>query len=66
MVHPACAVQGAELMSKFGINVPPGKAAHTLDEVKIAAHDMKDENNEVRARVHLPWRCITLEIFGVS
>jgi hypothetical protein len=40
-------VQGAELMSKFGINVPPGKAAKSLDDVKKAAESMKDENNEV-------------------
>lgn len=34
-------------MSKFGINVPPGQAAHSMDEVKLAADAMKDENNEV-------------------
>ena len=35
-------------MSKFGINVPPGKPAHSLDDVAKAADAMKDENNEVR------------------
>jgi succinyl-CoA synthetase beta subunit len=40
-------VQGAELMSKFGINVPPGQAAKSLEDVKKAAESMKDENNEV-------------------
>eukprot|EP00879_Flechtneria_rotunda_P006116 GHRR01006429.1.p1 GENE.GHRR01006429.1~~GHRR01006429.1.p1 ORF type:complete len:406 (+),score=139.46 GHRR01006429.1:181-1398(+) len=39
--------QGAELMSKFGINVPPGKPAFSLDDVKKAAEAMKDENNQV-------------------
>lgn len=39
--------QGAELMSQFGINVPPGQAAQSMDEVKRAADAMKDENNEV-------------------
>lgn len=36
-------------MSKFGINVPPGKAAQSLEDVKKAAEAMKDENNEVRS-----------------
>jgi len=40
-------LQGAELMSKFGINVPPGKPAHSLDDVAKAVDAMKDENNEV-------------------
>lgn len=34
-------------MSKFGINVPPGKPAFSLEDVKKAAEEMKDENNEV-------------------
>lgn len=34
-------------MSKFGINVPPGKPAHSLDDVAKAVDAMKDENNEV-------------------
>lgn len=46
-VHCLYCTQGAELMSKFGINVPPGKSAHSLDDVKTAAEAMKDENNEV-------------------
>lgn len=43
----ALCVQGAELMGKFGINVPPGRSAKSLDEVASAADAMKDENNEV-------------------
>lgn len=39
--------QGAELMSKFGINVPPGTPAFSLDDVAKAAEAMKDENGEV-------------------
>lgn len=34
-------------MSKFGINVPPGKSVFSLDDVPKAAEEMKDENNEV-------------------
>lgn len=40
-------LQGAHLMSKFGINVPPGLPAFTLDDVAKAAEEMKDENKEV-------------------
>lgn len=39
--------QGADLMSKFGINVPPGIPAFSLDDVAKATEKMKDENNEV-------------------
>ncbi|WIA40115.1 hypothetical protein OEZ86_013519 [Tetradesmus obliquus] len=39
--------QGAQIMSKFGINVPPGKPVFSLDDVPKAAEEMKDENNEV-------------------
>lgn len=48
-MHGLYCTQGAELMSKFGINVPPGKSAHSLDDVKKAAEAMKDENNEVHS-----------------
>jgi hypothetical protein len=40
------ATQGAELMSKFGINVPPGMPAHTLEEVDAAVEAMKDDKGE--------------------
>jgi succinyl-CoA synthetase beta subunit len=40
--------QGAQLMAKYGINVPDGVPAHTVDEVKRAAEEMKDEKGEVR------------------
>jgi succinyl-CoA synthetase beta subunit len=39
--------QGAQLMSKFGINVPDGAPAQTLDAVFKAAQRMKDEAGEV-------------------
>lgn len=35
-------------MSKFGVNVPPGIPATTLDEVKKAVDQMADEKGEVR------------------
>jgi hypothetical protein len=41
--------QGAQLMAKFGINVPDGVPASTVDEVKRAAEAMKDDKGEVRA-----------------
>lgn len=39
--------QGAQLMAKFGINVPDGVAASTVDEVARAADSMKDAKGEV-------------------
>lgn len=39
--------QGANLMSEYGINVPPGIAVQTLDAVLDAAKLMADENGEV-------------------
>lgn len=41
------AAQGAELMSKYGINVPDGLAAKSISEVVSAAEKMKDESGEV-------------------
>lgn len=46
-------------MSKFGINVPPGQAAQSMDEVKQAADAMKDENNEVCCDSSHSTRCAT-------
>jgi succinyl-CoA synthetase beta subunit len=40
--------QGAQLMAKFGINVPDGAPAFTVDDVKKAADSMKDAKGEVR------------------
>lgn len=40
-------VQGAQLMSKYGINVPPGIPAKSLDEVAKAIDQMADEKGEV-------------------
>jgi hypothetical protein len=34
-------------MATFGINVPVGAPATTIDQAVRAADDMKDENNEV-------------------
>ncbi len=39
--------QGAQLMSKFGINVPPGQAAFSIKEVDDAAAKYKDAKGEV-------------------
>eukprot|EP00882_Tetradesmus_deserticola_P009083 GHRQ01009583.1.p1 GENE.GHRQ01009583.1~~GHRQ01009583.1.p1 ORF type:complete len:424 (+),score=217.33 GHRQ01009583.1:293-1564(+) len=39
--------QGAQIMSKFGINVPPGMPLISLDDVPKAAEALKDENNEI-------------------
>eukprot|EP01025_Chloroclados_australasicus_P042125 TRINITY_DN4485_c0_g1_i1.p1 TRINITY_DN4485_c0_g1~~TRINITY_DN4485_c0_g1_i1.p1 ORF type:complete len:477 (-),score=66.03 TRINITY_DN4485_c0_g1_i1:863-2266(-) len=39
--------QGAQLMSKFGINVPDGCAAQSIDEVVKCAEKMKDEKGEI-------------------
>lgn len=41
--------QGAELMASFGVNVPPGKPAFNLEDVKSAIDAMADENGEVLA-----------------
>lgn len=42
----AC-LQGAQLMSKFGINVPDGVPVFQLDQVLPAAKRMADDKNEV-------------------
>ncbi|KAF5738974.1 succinyl-CoA ligase [Tripterygium wilfordii] len=39
--------QGAELMSKYGINVPKGVAVSSIDEVKKAIQDAFPNENEV-------------------
>ncbi|CAD7702009.1 unnamed protein product [Ostreobium quekettii] len=39
--------QGAELMSKYGVNVPPGVAITKLDELDAALQKMKNEAGEV-------------------
>lgn len=44
-----CLVQGAELMSKFGVNVPPGKPAFSLEDVKLATEAMADQDGQVPA-----------------
>jgi succinyl-CoA synthetase beta subunit len=42
-------VQGAQIMSQYGINVPPGIPVFKLDELAPAAQKMADEAGEVRA-----------------
>lgn len=42
----AC-LQGAQIMSQYGINVPPGIPVFKVDEVPAAAEKMKDENGDV-------------------
>lgn len=39
--------QGAQIMSKYGVTVPPGIPAFSVDEVEAAAKKMADENGEV-------------------
>lgn len=42
-----CGNQGAELMGKYGINVPRGVAAGSLDEVKKAIQEVFPNQSEV-------------------
>lgn len=44
-------MQGAELMSKYGVNVPPGIPVFKLDEVKAAAEEMASPDGEVRGKL---------------
>ena len=46
-------MQGAQLMSKFGINVPDGAAAQSIPDVVKAADSMKDSKGEVRESAQL-------------
>jgi len=39
--------QGAELMGKFGVNVPKGVAVSSLDEVKKAIQDVFPQRKRV-------------------
>lgn len=39
--------QGAELMSKFGVNVPPGRPIFKLDEVGPACDELADSDGQV-------------------
>lgn len=34
-------------MSKFGVNVPPGKPAFSMEDVKLASEAMADPDGEV-------------------
>lgn len=40
-------LQGAELMSNFGINVAPGIAIKSMEEVEGAVNQMKDKDGQV-------------------
>lgn len=46
-LHVTCMLQGAQLMKKYGINVPDGIAVSSVEEVEKAAKQMADENGEV-------------------
>ena len=46
-------LQGAELMSSYGVNVPPGIPVFKLDEVLPAAQKMADEEGKVWALIVL-------------
>lgn len=39
--------QGAQLLEKFGVNVPPGIACNTIEEVKTAAAKLAGASGEV-------------------
>lgn len=43
--------QGAELMGKYGINVPKGVAVSSHDEIKKAIQDVFPNENEVIRKV---------------
>jgi succinyl-CoA synthetase beta subunit len=45
MVGDMC--QGAELMAKYGVNVPPGIPIFKVDEAKAAAEKMRSPDDEV-------------------
>ncbi len=56
-------VQGAELMSSYGVNVPPGIPVFKLDEVLPAAQQMADEEGKVRQRsLHTSAACFHMQI----
>ena len=42
-----CDAQGAELMSKFGVNVPPGKPVFSIDEVGPVCESLADAEGQV-------------------
>lgn len=42
-----CDAQGAELMSKFGVNVPPGKPVFSIDEVAPVCESLADAEGQV-------------------
>ena len=48
------ALQGAQVMSSHGVNVPPGVPAFSLDEVQKAADEMANEDGEARHFCYLP------------
>ena len=43
--------QGAELMSKYGVNVPKGLAVSSVDEVKEAVKATFPNENEVNSSI---------------
>ena len=59
-------VQGAQLMSKFGINVPDGRAAQSISDVVKAADEMKDDKAEVRTPLLHALLCEMLHLAAPS
>jgi len=39
--------QSSQLMAKYGVNVPYGVPAFSVEDVRKAAEDLKDEKGEV-------------------
>jgi len=44
--------QAKELLQKFGVATPPGKAARTADEAEAAARELGTDNLVVKAQIH--------------
>ena len=44
--------QAKELLQRFGVATPPGKAARSPEEAKRAAHDLGTQNLVVKAQIH--------------
>ena len=44
--------QAKELLQRFGVATPPGKAARSPEEARRAAHDLGTQNLVVKAQIH--------------
>jgi len=47
-LFPLSAPQGAQLLAKHGVNVPPGIAVTKVEDVAAAAKEMAGDDGEVR------------------